>query len=147
MVNETLTHRQHTCVSICLPFEQCTLWMTAFGQCPCGKDDSMATEHHQTDSNPAFGRTRRTKTSFALTLLVGFLSPLLTLNPAKADAGFERWKSDFAKTAVQKGIKRSTFRAAFSGVYSFLSSACAIIIKSQSFDKQLSISETVISLF
>ncbi|MEM1037938.1 MAG: lytic murein transglycosylase [Pseudomonadota bacterium] len=76
----------------------------------------MATEHHQTDSNPAFGRTRRTKTSFALTLLVGFLSPLLTLNPAKADAGFERWKSDFAKTAVQKGIKRSTFRAAFSGV-------------------------------
>ncbi|MEL6735159.1 MAG: hypothetical protein AAFO98_04655, partial [Pseudomonadota bacterium] len=76
----------------------------------------MAVEKHHADTNRLSERIKRSRAWFVLTFLVGVLSPLLMVMPAKADAGFERWKSAFAKTAVQNGIKRSTFRAAFAGV-------------------------------
>jgi len=36
--------------------------------------------------------------------------------PAKADAGFRRWISDFYATAAKNGISRSTYNRAFAGV-------------------------------
>ena len=47
-----------------------------------------------------------------LCLLTAALSPL----PAHADAGFQKWVSDFYGTAAKSGITRSTYEKAFRGV-------------------------------
>ncbi|MEO1398555.1 MAG: lytic murein transglycosylase, partial [Pseudomonadota bacterium] len=56
------------------------------------------------------------RVALPVALLAGLAGPLFGAAAAQADAGFERWKARFAETAVRKGIKRSTFRAAFAGV-------------------------------
>ncbi|KAA0972529.1 lytic murein transglycosylase [Aureimonas fodinaquatilis] len=38
------------------------------------------------------------------------------LQPAMADAGFQKWIADFEKTAVANGVSRDTYRAVFAGV-------------------------------
>ena len=55
----------------------------------------------------------------ALVAVAAACTLLLPNAPAFADAGFEKWKKQFARTARRSGIKRATFDKAFAGISSF----------------------------
>lgn len=46
------------------------------------------------------------------------LSAVLITTPASADAGFQKWISDFYSVAAKSGVSRNTYRAVFSGITS-----------------------------
>ncbi|MEP1209584.1 MAG: lytic murein transglycosylase [Rhizobiaceae bacterium] len=53
-----------------------------------------------------------------LLLLAALFAPLVLPQPASADAGFRKWKRNFAAYATRKGISKNTVRRAFKGVNS-----------------------------
>jgi membrane-bound lytic murein transglycosylase B len=59
--------------------------------------------------------SKRSLRSLALGLALGLLAGLAPAN-ANADAGFQKWISDFYDTAARSGITRATYNAAFAGV-------------------------------
>ncbi|MEF2071830.1 lytic murein transglycosylase [Consotaella aegiceratis] len=52
----------------------------------------------------------------ALSMVLFVASIAIATGPARADAGFRKWISDFESVAVSQGINRSVYRAAFAGV-------------------------------
>ena len=59
--------------------------------------------------------SKRSLRSLALGLALGLLAGLAPAN-ANADAGFQKWISNFYDTAARSGITRATYNAAFAGV-------------------------------